>query len=294
MGMTFFVQQLINGISKGAVYALIAVGFALIFSVLKFSNFAHGGMISISAFIGYYFAKTLGLGLVISLVAAAIAGGIIGIILDTIGFYNLRKRKSPRIFYFVSSITCGILFMNILTILFGTTYYSMPSFFSNPVIKLGDLRVVTLDAVILGTCIALLIVLMYVIRKTKLGLAIRTVAIDDTTATLMGINANTIVRVTFFLAGSLAGVAGVFLASNYTIDPFLGNMVVKGFIASVIGGLGSLPGAIIGAFLLSLVEVALTVITGDVIAPAIIFVLTLTFLLIRPKGIAGKFMQEKA
>jgi len=294
MGMTFFVQQLINGISKGAVYALIAVGFALIFSVLKFSNFAHGGMISISAFIGYYFAKTLGLGLVFSLVAAAIGGGIIGIILDTIGFYNLRKRKSPRIFYFVSSITCGILFMNILTILFGTTYYSMPPFFENPVIKLGALRVVTLDAVILGTCVALLVVLMIIIQKTKLGLAIRTVAIDDTTATLMGINANTIVRVTFFLAGSLAGVAGVFLASNYTIDPFLGNMVVKGFIASVIGGLGSLPGAIIGAFLLSLVEVALTVITGDVIAPAIIFVLTLTFLLIRPKGIAGKFMQEKA
>jgi len=294
MGVTFIVQQLINGISKGSVYALIAVGFALIFSVLKFSNFAHGGMISISAFIGYYFAKTLGLGLVLSVVAAAIGGGIIGIILDTIGFYNLRKRKSPRIFYFVSSITCGILFMNILTILFGTTYYSMPPFFENPVIKLGAFRVVTLDAVILGTCIAILAVLMVVIQKTKLGLAIRTVAIDDTTATLMGINSNTIVRVTFFLAGGLAGVAGVFLASNYTIDPFLGNMVVKGFIASVIGGLGSLPGAIIGAFLLSIVEVALTVITGDVIAPAIIFVLTLTFLLIRPKGIAGKFMQEKA
>ena len=169
MGVTFIVQQLINGISKGSVYALIAVGFALIFSVLKFSNFAHGGMISISAFIGYYFAKTLGLGLVLSVVAAAIGGGIIGIILDTIGFYNLRKRKSPRIFYFVSSITCGILFMNILTILFGTTYYSMPPFFDNPVVKLGELRVVTLDAVILGTCIALLFVLMVIIQKTETG-----------------------------------------------------------------------------------------------------------------------------
>ena len=294
MGFSFIIQQAVNGISKGAVYALIAVGFALIFSVLKFSNFAHGGMISISAFIGYYFAKTLGMGLFLSTLLAAIAGGVIGILLDTIGFYNLRKRKSPRIFYFVSSITCGILFMNILTILFGTTYYSMPSFFENPVIKLGEVRIITLDAVILGVCIVLLVVLMIVIKKSKLGLAIRTVAIDDTTATLMGINSNTIVRITFFIAGGLAGVAGVFLASNYTIDPFLGNMVVKGFIASVIGGLGSLPGAIIGAFLLSIVEVVLTIITGDVIAPAIIFVLTLGFLLIRPNGIAGKFIQEKA
>lgn len=294
MGINFFIQQLINGISKGAVYALIAVGFALIFSVLKFSNFAHGGMISISAFVGYFFAKTLGLGLFLSTLGAAVAGGIIGIILDTLGFYNLRKRKSPRIFYFVSSITFGILFMNILTILFGTTYYSMPNFFENPVIKLGEIRIVTLDAVILGVCAVILVVLMIMIRRTKLGLAIRTVAIDDNTATLMGINSNTIVKITFFVAGMLAGVAGVFLASNYTIDPFLGNMVVKGFIASVIGGLGSLLGAIIGAFLLSIVEVALTIITGDVIAPAIIFVLTLIFLLIRPRGIAGKFIQEKA
>lgn len=294
MGINFYIQQLVNGVSKGAVYALIAVGFALIFSVLKFSNFAHGGMISVSAFIGYFFAKTLGMGLIPSIVFAAIAGGFIGILLDTIGFYNLRKRKSPRIYYFVSSITCGILLMNILTIFFGTTFYSMPQFFENPVIKLGEIRIITLDAVILVVCVALLIVLMIIIKKTKFGLAIRTVAIDDTTATLMGINSNTVIRGTFFIAGALAGVAGVFLAANYTIDPFLGNIVVKGFIASVIGGLGSLPGAIIGAFLLAIVEVALTVITGDVIAPAIIFVLTLIFLLIRPKGIAGKFIQDKA
>lgn len=291
--MEFFIQQLINGISKGAIYALIAVGFALIFSVLKFSNFAHGGMISISAFAGYFFSSRLGMGLALTTVFSALSGGIMGIILDYIGFYNLRRRKSPRIFYFVSSITCGILFMNILTIFFGTTYYSLPTYFENPIFKLGGVVIVKMDIVVFSVCIALLAALMLVLNRTKLGLAIRTVALDDSTARLMGINSNAVVRSTLFMAGALAGVSGVFLASNYTIDPFLGSMVVKGFIASVIGGLGSLQGAIAGAFFLGIMEVVLTITTGDVIAPAILFVITLVCLLLRPQGICGRIIEDK-
>lgn len=293
MEIQFLFQQLINGLSKGSIYALIAVGFALIFSVLKISNFAHGGMISISAFVGYFLSAKLGMGLLPTTLFAALAGGILGIILDTIAFSNIRKRKSPKVFYFVSSITCGILFMNILTVFFGTTYYALPNFFENPVIELGSLIIVKIDLVIFLACIALLIVLMLIINKTKLGLAIRTVALDDSTARLMGINSNYVIKSTFFMAGALAGVSGVFLGANYTIDPFLGSMVVKGFIASVVGGLGSLGGAIAGAVLLGIVEVALTVVTGDIIAPAIVFVITLIFLLIRPQGIAGKIIHDK-
>lgn len=294
MEFQFIAQQLINGISKGAIYALIAVGFALIFSILKFSNFAHGGLISISAFAGYFFSSILGMGLVLTIMFAAITGGVTGILLDYIGFYNLRKRKSPRIFYFVSSITCGILFMNILTIFFGTTYYALPTYFEQPIIIIAGIRILKIDIISFFVCISILIILMLIINKSKLGLAIRTVAIDDTTAMLMGINSNFIARVTFFIAGALAGVAGVFLAANYNIDPFLGNLVVKGFIASVIGGLGSLSGAIGGAFLLAIMEVILIIITGDVIAPTILFVATLAFLLIRPRGISGKYVEEKA
>ena len=293
MDFQFVFQQLINGISKGSIYALIAVGFALIFSVLKFSNFAHGGMISISAYAGYFFSTKLGMGLILTTIFAALTGGILGILLDYIGFYNIRKRKSPRIFYFVSSITCGILFMNILTIFFGTTYYALPTYFKNPVFELGTIIIVKMDVVIFLVCIVLLIALMLIINKTKQGLAIRTVALDDSTARLMGINSNSVVRSTLFMAGALAGVSGVFLGANYTIDPFLGSMVVKGFIASVIGGLGSLPGAITGAVLLGVVEVALTIVTGDIIAPAIIFVITLVFLLVRPQGISGTIIQDK-
>jgi len=293
MDFQFLLQQLINGISKGAIYALISAGFALIFSVLKFSNFAHGGMISISAFAGYFFSSKLGMGLVLTTIFSALVGGLLGIILDYMGFYNLRKRKSPNIFYFVSSITCGILFMNILTVFFGTTYYALPTFFKESTFELGGIIILKLDVVVLLVCIALLVGLLFILNRTKQGLAIRTVALDGSTAMLMGINSNSIVRSTLFMAGALAGVSGVFLGANYTIDPFLGTMVGKGFIASVVGGLGSLGGAISGAFLLGIVEVLLTITTGDIIAPAIVFVITLVFLLIRPQGIAGKILQEK-
>lgn len=294
MELSFILQQVINGLSKGAIYALIAAGFALIFSVLKFSNFAHGGLISISAFAGYFFSSKLGMGLFATIIMSAIVGGAAGVLLDFISFARLRQRNAPNIFYFVSSITSGILFMNILTYFWGTTFYSLPNFFEQSVITLGPLSIVTLDVVAFITSIILLLILVFILNKTRLGLAVRTVAIDGNTAKLMGINMHIIVTSTFFMAGALAGVAGVFLGANFTVDPFLGQMVVKGFVASVVGGLGSFPGAIAGAFLLGIVEVALTIIVGDTVSPAIVFVLTLAFLLIRPQGISGKFIQEKA
>lgn len=217
-----------------------------------------------------------------------------GVVLDFIAFRNLRKRNSSNIFYFVSSITCGILFMNILTLMFGTTFYSIKPFFKTPIWKLGDLILLKMDVAILLISVGLLVALMLMINRTKMGLALRTVSIDRDTAMLMGINSNLIITVTFMLAGGLAGISGILLGSSFTIDPFLGNMVVKGFIASVIGGLGSLPGAIMGALLLGIMEVVFTVLVGDILAPAIIFVITLVFLLVRPQGISGQFVSEKA
>lgn len=292
--MLFYVQQFVNGLSRGSVYALIAVGFALIFSVLKFSNFAHGGLISIAAYAGYYFSAKFHFPPVVAVVCTAIVGGVMGIVLDFIAFRNLRKRNSSNIFYFVSSITCGILFMNILTLGFGTTFYSIKPFFKTPIWKLGDLVLLKMDVAILLISVGLLAALMLMINKTKMGLALRTVSIDRDTAMLMGINSNMIITVTFMIAGGLAGISGILLGSNFTIDPFLGNMVVKGFVASVIGGLGSLPGAIMGALLLGIMEVVFTVLVGDILSPAIIFVITLAFLLVRPQGISGQFVSEKA
>jgi branched-chain amino acid transport system permease protein len=292
--MLFYVQQFVNGLSRGAVYALIAVGFALIFSVLKFSNFAHGGLISVAAYAGYYFSSKFNMPPVLAVGCTALAGGVMGVILDTIAFRNLRKRNASNIYYFVSSITCGILFMNILTLMFGTTFYSIKPFFKNSIWRIGDLVMLKMDIAILVITVALLAALMLLINRTKMGLALRVVSIDRDTAMLMGINSNVIITVTFMIAGGLAGISGILLGSNFTIDPFLGNMVVKGFVASVIGGLGSLSGAIVGALMLGIMEVVFTVLVGDILSPAVIFVITLIFLLLRPQGISGQFIAEKA
>lgn len=292
--MMFYVQQFVNGLSRGAVYALIAVGFALIFSVLKFSNFAHGGLISVAAYAGYYFSSKFNFPPVLAVGCTALVGGVTGVILDFIAFRNLRKRNSSNIYYFVSSITCGILFMNILTLKFGTTFYTIKPFFKEPIWQIGDLIMLKMDITIFLISMGLLAALMLLINKTKMGLALRIVSIDRDTAMLMGINSNFIITITFIIAGGLAGISGILLGSNFTIDPFLGNMVVKGFVASVIGGLGSLPGAIMGALLLGIMEVVFTVMVGDTLSPAVIFVITLIFLLLRPQGISGKFIAEKA
>jgi branched-chain amino acid transport system permease protein len=292
--MTLVLQQLFNGLSRGSVYALIAVGFALIFSVLKFSNFAHGGVMSIGAFAGFFFAGVLKLNPVVSVLLTAAVGALVGIVLDTIAFKRLRRRKSPDIFYFVSSITAGMLFMNILTIFFGTTFYSIPAFFTNQSIKLGNVVIIKNDIMIFLVSMLFLVALLLLINKTAFGLALRAISLNIDTAKLMGINIDWVVLVTFMMAGGLGGIAGIFLGLNFTVDPFIGNMMVKGFIASVIGGLGSISGAIWGALLLGVIEVVLTILLGDNITPAIVFIFTLLFLLIRPQGISGKNIQEKA
>lgn len=292
--MAFLLQQLINGLSRGAVYALIAVGFALIFSVLKFSNFAHGGLISICAFAGYYFSGVLMLNPLFSVILTAAVGAVMGVFLDCIAFRNLRKHKSPHLFYFVSSITAGILFENVLTVLFGTTFYSIPPFFKDATFHVGKVIIVKTDVTIFLICAVSLALLMLIIKKTKLGLSVRMISMDEDTAKLMGVNSDNSIIVTFMMAGALGGMAGIFLGVNFTVDPFIGDLVVKGFVASVIGGLGSLEGACVAALLLGVVEVILTTMFGDVITPAIVFAVTLLFLLVRPQGISGKLIQEKA
>ena len=299
--MVLFLQQFVNGLAKGGIYALVAVGFALIYSVLKFSNFAHGGVLSVTAYMAYFSTvifqlKNLrGFGMLITLVVVAILGGLIEVLFDIIGFTQLRKRKSPRIFHFVCAITLGILCMNVITYFFGSRVYVMPRFFSTVTFKIGGVIIFVLDAMAFGVSIILIVLLTLLINKTRLGLAMRTVAMDDLTAPLMGISTTTVIRISYFIAGALAGVAGVFLATNYSIDPFVGNnMIVKGFYAAIIGGLGSLPGAVMGAFFLAISEVILTNIVGDINAPIVLFAFLLVFLMIRPRGILGIIAQEKA
>lgn len=286
-------QILINGLATGSIYALIATGFALIFNVLKFSNFSHGATMTAAAFIAYFLVSSKGLGLVPTLLVAGAAGALIALFGEFVGFRRILKNHSSATYFFVSSITLGTLYEGLVTIRVGSNFFNFPSFFQNPTIDLG-IVISTSDAIMFLISIAALLILGYIIQKTRLGRALRAVSFDRDTAQLMGIDSTRIIQLTFVISGVLAGFAGVFLGIKYTLYPTLGSLVVKGFIASVIGGLGSLAGAIIGAFLLGVVETLLLSLLGSGYSTIATFAIMLVFLLLRPQGIAGSNVQEKA
>ncbi len=291
-----WLQLLINGICLGAVYALIAVGFAIVFSVLKFSNFAHGGMISACAFIGYFFQASFDNPppIWVTIIVTAISGILFALFLDLIAYKSIRKHKSPNIYYFLASLTISIIITSVLNVFFSKNPLAFPMIFKTTTFNVGYLKVSKMDTMILVISVVLLASLMFLINKTKIGLAMRAVAINPDTSKLMGINSSLILVMIFSIAGCLAGVSGVLLGCKYGVYPDLGQtMMVKGFIASVIGGLGSLGGAIVAAFALGVIEMFWTFQFGSLSTPVMTFVVMLLFLFVRPQGISGKFAKEK-
>ncbi len=287
-------QIIINGLALGSVYALIATGFSLIFNILKFSNFAHGALMTLSAFVGYFFSVYTGCSLFPVVIVSMIAGGLIAYIGELVAFRKITLHSTSPFYFFVSSITLGTLYEGIVTIWVGPNFYNYPRFFESLVIKFGDFVISKSDLIMFISSGVALALLVLFIQKTRLGRALRSVSFDRDTAGLMGINVFGIIQLAFFLSGALAGLSGVFLGINYTLYPQLGNLVVKGFIASVIGGLGSILGAVLGAILLGLTETLLINFVGSGYAPVFSFLIMLIFLLVRPQGIAGSNIQEKA
>lgn len=287
-------QILLNGLATGSIYALIATGFALIFNVLKFSNFSHGATMTAAAFAAYFLVSANGAGLAATLAVAGIAGAAIALFGEFVGFRRITLNHSSSTYFFVSSITLGTLYEGLVTVKVGSNFYNFPRFFTNPTVNLGGFVISTSDIMMFTISMVALIILAYVIQKTRLGRALRAVSFDRDTAQLMGIDSTRIIQLTFVFSGLLAGIAGVFLGIKYTLYPTLGSLVVKGFIASVIGGLGSLTGAVIGAVLLGVVETILLSVLGSGYSTIATFAIMLVFLLLRPQGIAGSNVQEKA
>jgi branched-chain amino acid transport system permease protein len=289
-------QLMVNGISLGAVYALIAVGFALVFSVLKFSNFAHGGMISACAFIGFFFQNAFkpAPSIFITILFTSLCGMLIAVILDTTGYRRIRKNKSPGIYNFLSSLAFAIMIEQILAVVFGKNLHGYPAIFKQNTFEFFGIRFSSINMMILAVSLLILVVLIIFIDHTRIGLAIRAVAINPDTSQLMGINSGVIVLAVLIISGFLAGISGVFLGVKYSVYPAVGStMMLKGFIASVIGGLGSLGGAIFAAIMLGLIEMFLTYFIGAIATPVVLFAVMLLFLFLRPQGISGRIVKEK-
>lgn len=290
----YYIQLIINGIALGSVYSLIALGFTLIFSVLKFSNFSHGGVMVVSAYFAYIVCKSWNLGFVPMILIIVLFGGCLSCLVQFIGFERLRRTKGSSMLFFVSSANLGTLLQNIIILMFASSYYSYPSFFSRSFFQINEsLTIAVTDMIMLGLSAVGILVLMYILYKTRMGISIRALSMDSDTAKLMGINVSLVMALTFFISGMLAAIAGVLCGMKFLLYPQLKDLVMKGMTASILGGLGNISGALYGGLLLGLLEVFMTNFVGSSLQPACTFLFAIIFLIFRPQGISGKFVKEK-
>lgn len=292
----YLLQQALNAISVGGVYALVAVGFALIYSVLKFSNWSHGAVIMLSSYIGFFTASRLGLPLIPALIVTTAAGGVLAVIIELVAFRPIRLRNGPLIYFFVTSITMAIGTQFLVLAVLGGNFHRWPELITATAIHLGPVTLSTLNLLMGGACVFALVALNLVLFHTRTGTAIRAASSDLRAAALMGVDINLLISTTFFLSGALGGLAGAFLGIAYTTYPQMGaEAMVKGFVAAVIGGLGSLNGAVMGAILLAMIETVVTTSPlGSTATPVVTFVILLLLLFLRPQGLGGILTQEKA
>ena len=290
----YYIQLIINGIALGSVYSLIALGFTLIFSVLKFSNFSHGGVMVVSAYFAYIVCKSWNLGFVPMILITVLFGGCLSCLVQFIGFERLRRTKGSSMLFFVSSANLGTLLQNIIILMFASSYYSYPSFFSRSFFQINEnLTIAVTDMIMLGLSAVGILALMYILYKTRMGISIRALSMDSDTAKLMGINVSFVMALTFFISGMLAAIAGVLCGMKFLLYPQLKDLVMKGMTASILGGLGNISGALYGGLLLGLLEVFMTNFVGSSLQPACTFLFAIIFLIFRPQGISGKFVKEK-
>ena len=288
------IQQIINGLSLGSVYALIAVGYSLVYSILLFSNFAHGGFLVIGGYICYFALRTFGMNIWLASFAALIGAGLSAVIVERLAYKPIRERTPITLYMLIASMGMSIVIENIFVVTVGGRFRALPPVIpTQPVNFFGLATTSAFDILSLVTAVVFLVGLQLFLTKTKWGLAIRAASYNLKTAGLMGVNVNRLIGIVFFVAGLLAGVGGIFLSVRYTLYPQLGMITTKAFVAAVIGGLGSLPGAVVVSLILGLAEMLTAGFISSQFRDLVVFRLLIVTLIIRPTGLFGKSVGEK-
>ena len=286
--MAIFFQQIINALAIGGIYALMSVGYALIYSLLMFTNFAHSVAVTFGSYAMYLAMTRLTSNFYLGMFAGVIAGAAVALIIEITSYKPLLIKNSAR-----SSLT--IIGTNAIILVFSSRFKVIPTDFGGKSVHILDAYVSAIDIVIVLICLAMLFGVQMIINKTRLGLAIRAASHDLDSASLMGVNVQQLLTIVFVLAGAMAGMAGVMTATKYQAYPALAaNMTNKSFIAAVVGGLGSLEGAVIGSFVLAMGEVMISGYVSSELRDLFSYGLLIAILLIRPRGIMGKRFDDKA
>jgi branched-chain amino acid transport system permease protein len=304
--MAFFFQELVNGVATGALYSLVALGFSMVYGVLKLLNFAHGDLYMIGAFTGYFviqwFGGPAGLGIPVPLLliimfvlAAGLVGGM-GVAIERFAYRPLRD--APRIAPLITAIGISFFLENSVLLLFGgqTRVYNTPDFISlSSGISIGPVTIDSVQIMVLVTGAALMVGLRLLVNKTGLGRQMRAVAADREAAEMLGINVNLTIAATFFLGSALAGVAGVMAGLMFNqVTNLIGFIVgLKAFTAAVVGGIGSIPGAMLGGLLIGIAESMITGYVSSTYTNLIVFGILIAVMLARPSGLLGRAQLQK-
>ncbi len=291
-----FIQQLINGLAIGSVYALMTVGYSLIYSLMSFTNFAHGVVVTISAYIGFFVLTFLTPSIPVGILVSLLGGLVVSVLIELLTYRPLLLRNARRLYLCIAGLGLSIMVENLIIVALSSRFKSYPpEVLSLGSVSLGSANVGIIDLLILGVSLVTLLVLELYIRKSRDGLAIRGAAFSLDHASIMGINTDGLMIKVFAIAGALAGIAGFFCGIKYTAYPKLGGSLTnKSFISAVLGGLGSLPGAILGSFILGILEVLVAGYISSTLRDVFSFSLLVFILLVKPTGLLGKSSEDKA
>jgi len=290
-----FISYLINGISLGSIYAIIALGYTMVYGIAKMLNFAHGDVIMIGCYVVFTMMTGMQMNPFVSLLAAIIGCTVLGVLIEKIAYKPLRKASPLAVL--ITAIGVSYFLQNLALIIFGADTKSFTSVIEMEPIRLAEGKLVISGVTIVTVivCVAIIPALMAFIRKSKAGQAMLAVSEDKDAAQLMGINVNKTISLTFAIGSGLAAIAGVLLCSAYpTLSPYTGSMPgIKAFTAAVFGGIGSIPGAFIGGILLGVIEILGRAYISSQLSDAIVFAVLILVLLVKPTGILGKAVHEK-
>lgn len=288
-----FIQQLINGVSLGSIYALIALGYTMIYGIIKLINFAHGDIYMVGAYLGF-FAVTVGnLPILPALLISMAVTACLGMLVEKLAYKPLRH--APRISILITAIGVSF-FLEYASMYFVTpTPRTFPTVIENISFNLAGFIINGQQLLIFGITIILMAILTYIVQKTKLGKAMRAASFDTETAQLMGVDSDKVISMTFCIGSALAAAAGVLVGVYYnTIDPLMGIMPgLKAFVAAVLGGIGILPGAVVGGIILGVIEALVSGFISSTFRDAAAFAILILVLLIKPSGLFGKNVNEK-
>ena len=292
--MELLIQQLVNGLAVGSIYALIALGYTMVYGTIKLINFAHGDVYMMGAVVGYFAVMVLKMNVFLALLAAMVACAILGVVIERVAYKPLRK--STRVAALITAIGVSYLLENAMSYFFGAESRPFPSDFGTETFTLfGDVSVNGKQILIFGITVLLMVLLQFIVRYTKMGKAMRAVAVDEQAAQLMGIDVDGVISFTFALGSALAGIAGVLVGVYYnTISTTMGITVgLKAFVAAVLGGIGSIPGAMVGGYLIGLLETMVSFFGYSPYRDGVVYFLLFIILIVLPAGLFGKNVREK-